>query len=209
MAEETTAEFILRRHAELSAQISALKGQLGPKEAELEQLEKMLDLMGLVENRRNALTGEYVSALRPFLDSPGANALVAGAGSALSQLAAAADYSRMTIKQAVVQALIDHFPKGARTTELREFMKSGYGKEVEQSSLRPQLHRLKADGVLSFDPENQTWNLHPRKRVLYTMYNHPTSRAAMKELQDDPLAVENSPDPDETESRGDRWYDKK
>lgn len=223
MAEETTAQFLLRRRAELSAQISALRGQLGPKEAELEQIDKML-----------ALTGNYTSALEPFLDNPSANALLLGAGSALSQfhagsslsqfhaarepmnaidiaarrianalkpiddvangVAGAIDsadrYSTMTIKQAVVQALIDHFPNGARTVELRNFMKAGYGKEVEQSSLRPQLHRLKADGVLSFDQENQTWNLHPRKRMLYTMYNHPTSRAAMKELQDDAISEE-------------------
>ncbi len=206
MAEETTAQFLQRRRAELSAQISALKGQLGPKEAELEQIDKMLGLLGLAATEfpwtRNALTGDYVSPLRPFLDNPGANALMRD--SALSASAAdfmtpvshvfdgapgapdPADRSTMTIKQAVVQALIDHFPNGARTVELRNFMKAGYGKEVEQSSLRPQLHRLKADGVLSFDQENQTWNLHPRKRMLYTMYDHPTSRAAMKELQDEP-----------------------
>jgi hypothetical protein len=210
MAEETTAQFLLRRRAELSAQISALRGQLGPKEAELEQIDKML-----------ALTGNYTSALEPFLDNAGANALLPGSGSALSQLHAARDalnpidavargianalrpiddvakgvanaidptdrYSRMTIKQLVVQALLDHFPEGASLKLIREFIRDGYGRVIEQSSLRPQIHRLKADGVLFHRPENDTWNLLPRKRSLYAMYDHPTSRAAMKELQDEP-----------------------
>jgi hypothetical protein len=48
------------------------------------------------------------------------------------------------------------------------------------------MHRLKADGILTQQVEN--WNLDPHKRQLYAMYDHPTSRAAMKELQDETLS---------------------
>jgi hypothetical protein len=95
-------------------------------------------------------------------------------------------YEQMTIKELVIQALVDHFPEGARANDIRKFIKEGYGRDVEQASFRPQLHRLKTDEILFFRPETETWNLHQRKRQLYGMYNHPTSRAAMKELKDDP-----------------------
>ena len=194
MAEETTTQFLYRRHRELLAQISALKGQLEPKEAELMQIAQTLKMLGLLEPPPNPTN--YTDAFRPFL----------AAGNYLEQHAASdqmmrenlakldeikvgyAQYLKMTIKELVIQALLDHFPEGATITLIREFIREGYGRAIEQSSLRPQMHRLKADGVLIFRPENETWNLDQRKRGLYAMYNHPTSRAAMKELQDDEIS---------------------
>jgi hypothetical protein len=99
-------------------------------------------------------------------------------------------YERMTIKELVIQSLIDHFPEGAKVGDIRKFIKEGYGRDVDQGSLRPQMHRLKADGVLEQDSVNgEIWNLIPRKRLAYAMYDHPTSRAAMKELQDEPTGA--------------------
>lgn len=197
MAEETTTQFLQRRRAELSAQISALKGQLSPKEFELAQIDKMLVVLGL-GSAGNALTGHFGSGLRPFLDNPGANALMidsALSASAADFMAPVGDvidptdrYSKMTIKQLVVQAFLDAFPHAATTQELRNFIHSGYGREIEQSSLRPQLHRLKADLVLLFDGNLQAWKLNPEKRKIYTLYDHSRSREAMKELQDEPVS---------------------
>jgi hypothetical protein len=50
------------------------------------------------------------------------------------------------------------------------------------------MHRLKADGVLTHNDSAEIWDLDSTKRRLYSMYNHPSSRAAMKELQDDPVS---------------------
>ena len=101
----------------------------------------------------------------------------------------------MTHKELVIQALIDHFPKGATVAEIRDFISNAYGRPVEQNTLRPQMHRLKADSVLIQDEE--VWNLNPEKRRLYAMYNHPSTRAAMPELKDDAVS-----DPEPIRRRG-------
>jgi hypothetical protein len=36
----------------------------------------------------------------------------------------------MTIKELVIQALIDHFPKGGTMMEIRDFIRLGYGKTI-------------------------------------------------------------------------------
>ena len=76
----------------------------------------------------------------------------------------AARYAHMTIKQMVVQALFDHFPVGATAAQIREYIKDGYGRAVEPASLRPQMHRLKADRVLIHNPEGDLWDLPPAVR---------------------------------------------
>jgi hypothetical protein len=95
-------------------------------------------------------------------------------------------YATRTIKELVVQALLDHFTNGASAADIRDFIRSAYGKTIEPSSLRPQLHRLKADNVLTHDTSWDGWNLTPNKRRSFKLYDHPTSRRVMKELQDDP-----------------------
>ena len=57
----------------------------------------------------------------------------------------------MTIKKLVIQALLDHLKMGANAALMRDFIRDAYGRKIEPSSLRPQLHRLKADGVLTHD----------------------------------------------------------
>ena len=95
-------------------------------------------------------------------------------------------YQNKTLKELTIQALIDNFPDGATIAAIREFILDAYGRPLALASLRTQMHRLKADSILEFDPSSEIWNLDARKRVLYGMYDHPTSRAAMRELQDDP-----------------------
>jgi hypothetical protein len=67
-----------------------------------------------------------------------------------------------------------------------------YGRKILPSSLRPQMNRLKADGVLVYDSSTDTWNLTPEKRLGYVMFDHPMSRKAMQELQDDQI-LDNEP----------------
>src|SRR5205807_5350620 len=88
-------------------------------------------------------------------------------------------YQTMTQKELVVQAILDNFKNGGTAAEIRDFIRDAYGIVIAPSSLRPQMHRLKADGVLTHDPSTDTWNLVPDKRVGYALYDHPTSRAAM------------------------------
>ena len=204
MIEETTAQFLYRRRRELAAQISALRGQLAPKEAELAQIDQMLalaDPRGAVAAKFDvppqSSSVPYATQLEQFLEplDLGGSQLEAlseltKSGTPLALAAAAQRYdpkfARMTIKELVVQAIVDHFPNGGKSADIREFIRNGYGREIDQASLRPQMHRLKADTILTQDGE--IWNLDLHKRTLYAMYDHPTSRAAMKELQDETLS---------------------
>ena len=200
MVEETVAHFLQRRERELLAQISALRGQLAPKESELTKIQQMRKLLAgepiqsslaaLAKTNSNSVVDQVpVSGLEAAIDAlrnttaPDNNAMFGLA--ALGQIAPASKYETMTIKQLVVQALIDHFPKGGTMMEIRDFIRLGYGRTIEPSSMRPQMHRLKADGILGQDASTDTWNFQDGKRQLYAMYDHPTSRAAMKELRDE------------------------
>jgi len=246
MAEESTLPFLYRRRRELIAQIAALRGQLAPKERELEQVDKMLTTVGapldasaelLPQRNSNAVITDYAAALRPFIEHddkfkdfvehdhkfkemveqlktatgvspetlqklkeltvfPGSTEIEAIKkaieGFSAQVVAPSQKYVNMTIKELVIQALIDHFPKGGTMMEIRDFIRLGYGKTIEPSSMRPQMHRLKADGILGQDALTDTWDFQDSKRRQYTMYDHPSSRAAMEELKDD--EIPESPD---------------
>jgi len=183
---ESLRSFLERRKRELAAQVAALRGQIGPKEQELAEIELVIAALppigllpqtspprGLLGN----VEAEALSLLAFYNDTP----LV---------LEMAARYQKMTIKELVVQAFLDHFPNGATAAQIRDFIRDAYGRDIEASSLRPQMHRLKSAGRLLFNPEGDIWNLDPRARLLYSRYDHPTSRKAMKELQDEPAAEE-------------------
>ena len=94
-------------------------------------------------------------------------------------------FGKMTIKQLIVQALLDAFPNGATANDIRNFIRSGYGRDIESNSFRPQLHRLKLDGILGQNGLDESWNLPPEKRKACQRYNHPGSRAMTNELDSD------------------------
>jgi hypothetical protein len=190
---ETLEQFIERREKELLARVSALRGQLYPAEAELAQIQNMKAAIGQRSEGVNLLLPQrnYNSLVEPALGvAPPTDLSFLAAlhpGSPLSSRFASA-----TIKELVIQALLDGFPNGATMMEIRDFIRAGYGREIQPSSLRPQMHRLKADEVLGQDPSTDTWNFRDGKRHLYAMYDHPTSRRAMIELQDD-VVTEQTP----------------
>jgi hypothetical protein len=196
---ETLEQFLDRREKELLARVSVLRGQLYPAEAELAQIQQMKAVIGggtscasaganllLPQRNSNALMEPGV-APSTVLGSVAAVGVL-GANTTISQLSLAINprFATATIKELVIQALLDGFPKGATMMQIRDFIRAGYGREIQPSSLRPQMHRLKADEILGQDPSTDTWNFRDGKRHLYAMYDHPTSRRAMKELQDEP-----------------------
>lgn len=197
---ETLREFLERRQRELSQQVSALRGQISPMERELLEIKMALealpppppDLSGLgvaVAGPTGGVAGMFDTLAEVGRRSAGVagNALQGPTGPTGPPA-----YWAMTIKQLVVQAFLDHFKDGASPAEIRDFISNAYGRSIEAASLRPQMHRLKAAGVLeqSSNALQDKWMLTKKHRHLYTMYDHPTSRASMKELQDDPDAME-------------------
>jgi hypothetical protein len=186
MTEETVEQFLFRRERELMAKASALRGQLAPVEAELVKVQRMRAVLPAPNRPTNALSGliNQSDSNLPFKIAPASNALVTPTNPSITELVGAT-YANRTIKDLVIQALIDAFPHGAKIGQLRDFISDGYSRTVDPGSLRTQLHRLKAAGILGQDPSTDTWNFRDGKRGLYAMYDHPTSRRDMKELQDD------------------------
>jgi hypothetical protein len=188
MADENIYAFLARRERELTHQIAALKGQLAQTRGQLAQREhELVEVMRM--RAASALAGDasipnllqqsnHLGTLlhERFVGSePAGDAMLPDMGKR---------YAEMTIKELVIQALLDHFPKGGTTIEIRDFIQDAYTRDIMPASLRPQMHRLKADGVLGQDPSTDTWNFRDGKRSLYAMYDHPRTRKAMKELQD-------------------------
>ena len=188
MAEETTHEFLARRRHVLKSRIAALHGQIAPLELELAQVQQMLDLLPMPDARPLQELARIVAtqAIVGQIEQASPNLSI--------QELVHASYATRTIKDLIIQALIDGFLHGATTTQLRSFIQSGYGRAIDPGSLRTQLHRLKVSGILGQDPNSDIWNFRDGQRPLFAMYDHPTSRRDMKDLQDDePYPWENDP----------------
>lgn len=186
MTEETTEQFLARRENELTNRLNALRGQLIPLETELAKVRRMRTLLGGEEPQVSALAKVFAAA--PTYSLPNSNPID-------TQGSAETAYASRTIKDLAIQALIDGFPNGATATELREFMRTGYFRTVDPGSLRTQLHRLKAAGVLGQEQSNDTWNFRDGQRALYLRFNHPSSRKNDVKLQDDPTESDFSDSP--------------
>jgi hypothetical protein len=187
---ESLREFLLRRQRELQHQVAALRGQIVPKERELAEIDIAIKALPPAPPAASGAAGPSLADLYAAAPSLANHGTSYATPLALSR--AAIDlglYQYRTIKELAVQSLLDHFKNGATVTQIRDFIRDAYGRTIELSSLRPQLHRLKSDTILVFGP-GDLWNLTAKARHLYMMYDHPTSRAAMKELQDDPNTTE-------------------
>jgi hypothetical protein len=187
---ENLYAFIARRERELQHQISALKGQIELIRGQLAQREHELAEVNRIRASQTIAGGAMQTVVGPPQRT--GNATIAGSFGRQRTTDAmppeiAERFLQMTIKELVIQALLDHFPNGGTATEIRDFIRDAYGRSIEPSSLRPQMHRLKADGVLGQEPSTDEWNFRDGKRRLYAMYDHPTSRRAMRELKDDEI----------------------
>jgi hypothetical protein len=195
MENETTRDFLDRRERELTQQVSALQGQVSALQGQIEDRKAEIED---IQRARAALGPRVHEIAASFHGSGALNAdvvvrsiadrqqqQVAAMASGITEPVLPRHYDMMTIKELAVQALLDHFRKGGTAAEIRDFIKNAYGRTIEPSSLRPQLHRLKSDNVLVHDPAFDNWNLTVEKRRLYLQYNHPSSRKGMKELRDE------------------------
>jgi hypothetical protein len=186
MADETVDQFLARRERELTAQISALHGQIAPKEAELLQIRRVKAALNLDADLSKSLTSEAELPANHHLFTTNYDAVLASVIGGRSM----PPYHTMTIKELTIQALLDHFHVGGTAAGIRDFIRDAYGRAIEPASMRTQMHRLKVDSILKYDPDKDIWDFQLGKRALYDTYNHQSSRKAMPELRD------NAPDDD-------------
>jgi len=151
-ANEPIGEFLVRRDRELTQQIDALRGQITPKEQEREQVRTAMRALGL-----SAAEATYTIVGQPveLLTLPGGT---------------------LTIKQMVLAALRDHFHKGATPSELRDYMKTAYGRDVDRNSIGPQLARLRERGAVHQHNDGR-WSITRAGKT----YDYPTSFNANKD----------------------------
>ena len=71
----------------------------------------------------------------------------------------------LTIKELVKQVLVNRSPLGATTAQIADFIRDAYGRDVQPDSLRAQLARSKAQGMIEL--VGGEWQL--------TTVDHPSS----------------------------------
>jgi len=122
-------ELLRQRERELSHQAVALRDQLAAVEKELAAVQKTIDFAA--------------AQLGPEPESVTAQALVDSKSAIKS-----ADPSA-TIKDLVVKAL--SALKSAKAQDILAFIRDVDHRQIDPSSLRPQLHRMKAEGLIFLD----------------------------------------------------------
>jgi hypothetical protein len=185
---ETVREFLARRKRELTHQLTAQRSEVTVTEAELAAVDAaMAALPPLYPWESHSGGAVALESTSRIAVTAAANIGASNSLTAHATVLPGPNYGEMTIKQLAVRGLETNYPNGTTMMDLRDFIKNAYGRAIEPSSLRPQMHRLKADGVLTHDARTDTWNLTPEKRRDYSMYDHPSSQKARRELQDDEI----------------------
>src|SRR5579863_3220980 len=151
MAGPDLGTYLQIRERELESQISNVRGELAPLEAELAQVRKIRSL--IADARAAGLTDLASGAVLPepiegtFTTAESALRSLQSINTPKSSLEVAAE--QLTIKQMTLRALGDHFgDTGATPTELRDYMLTVFHKEVDRNSISPQLTRLREEGMV-------------------------------------------------------------
>lgn len=178
---EPLRAFLDRREKELADEIATLHRQLAPMEWELSEVRRAKGALGIEASTAFHGTGTLTISEHPSGPVPAAIAgkgvgfatIVTGtlrgaAPTGTAETIAAppnlltsflSSHKRLTMKQLVVKALMEHFERGATAKQLREFFRDAWGRDIERPNLSPQLSRLRADGVIELMPDTHVWRL--------------------------------------------------
>jgi phage-related tail protein len=180
---ETLALYLKRKERELKDQIAALHSALAPKERELKEVHKAMQALGLYAGPLQAFVdvaqsqlGSQQSSLEDLANEVAALARTNSTHDeivsplSLVTTVAAQALQNLTIKQMILNALRDHFHDGASPTELRDYMRTVYSREVNRDSISPQLARLREQGAVDMLNDGK-WKI----SKLGMLYNHPSS----------------------------------
>jgi hypothetical protein len=157
LAEETVASFLQRKERELMQKAAAIRGMLAPVDRELAQVRKALEALGLkapgthtslADLVQRSPTDEMISALKTIPSLPQTNSNATVSGNLLTGTAYDLGLVGLTIKQMILLALRDHFRgDGATPVNLRDYIKTVYGRDIDRNSISPQLARLREQGA--------------------------------------------------------------
>lgn len=138
----TSVRQILGDHERaLVERLDALRSQIIPLEQELLE----------VRLAKSALPKEGGSSDQPrlALAHPNSSKVAGSASPVLTTDPYRSPYYRFTMKQLVVRALMEHFPKGATANQLLDLFANVWGRgDIARTSLSPQLSRLREEGLI-------------------------------------------------------------
>lgn len=137
--EENTRAFLNRRERELSNRIESARAVVASLERELDEVRTAKKAIDTAGDSRPHGEIQPRPAMAPSLGPDG----------------------KPSIRSLIIQAMLakpQFLTHGATAPELREFIRDAYGREIERTSLSPQLSRLKDDGLLALTTEG-VWRL--------------------------------------------------
>lgn len=151
--DETLHEFLERREHELTNKVRDLRAELDPLEKELIEIRRTRASLGIA---------------RPF-DLLVPTPSEAAANSAMKRdddYRSLANTIRHTppqslkIKELIVLAFVSHFHASAAPQEISHYIRKAYKRDIDSGSIRPNLGRLREDGIL-MQGANSKWILDP------------------------------------------------
>jgi hypothetical protein len=138
MAGPNLVQYLEIRRNELEAQRSNILGFLKPVEEELAQVRK---IRALLADAVQAGLADFASNVElpipPEMMDRGAKA---------------------TIKDMILAALTRHFNIGASPTDLRDYILTTFGRDIDRNSIGPQLSRLREEGMVDMLSDGK-WKL--------------------------------------------------
>ncbi|MGA8760474.1 MAG: hypothetical protein WB611_29960 [Stellaceae bacterium] len=195
-------EFLEQRERELLLEIGKLQKALAPKEAELAEVRRAKAALGMT-SMASEVAGDLaadeallrsvsigrVDELKRTLEEARADAQVAMAKPAESaairnaaRVLVSSRNSGLTMKQLVTKALAQHFDKGASSRQLLEFFRDAWGRNIERTSLNPQLFRLYQDGIIGRVEGTKEWYLIPEERRGRKPYKRVSTRMSCGQI---------------------------
>lgn len=170
-SDETVRDLLIRRERELTRQIdllqqeiAALRNDLAPKEVELEEVRRAKAALGMFpwnpfpEAKNGSQNAEY--------NPGGGNLEFEVACRVLATTMRDTPHHDLKIKELLVLAFVERFQQyGASPAELKAEIQTSYGRDIDPGSIRPNLARLREDGIVSrsFPPK---WILRPEAAVI-------------------------------------------
>jgi hypothetical protein len=144
--DETLREFLDRRERELAEQLRDLRAKMWPKQQEFAEVRRTKATLGM-------------SAVTSTFDEAGSYEDMNY--HELTRSIQNRSPEDMTIKDLILRALLENFRNGGSPAQIGDFIQAQYKRAIDPGSIRPNLARLRKDGLIIHDNLASRWMLNP------------------------------------------------